>query len=107
MGISNAERKLQELLAQGYENELVEFKEAKNQYDFNKLGKYFSALSNEANLQAKKAAFLVFGVRDTQLIVGTKFRIDAPKRNSLKAEIANHTTGNIIFIEIHEVITEE
>lgn len=27
------------------ENEIVEFKEAKNGYDFTKLGKYFSALS--------------------------------------------------------------
>jgi ATP-dependent DNA helicase RecG len=32
------------------ENEILEFKEAKNNYDFDKLGKYFSALSNEANL---------------------------------------------------------
>ncbi len=47
--------KLKELLL-GYENEIVEFKEAKIQYDFNKLGKYFSALSNEANLKGKRAA---------------------------------------------------
>jgi ATP-dependent DNA helicase RecG len=33
------------------ENEVVEFKEAKNGYDFTKLGKYFSALCNEANLK--------------------------------------------------------
>jgi hypothetical protein len=33
------------------ENEIVEFKEAKPGYDFNKIGKYFSALSNEANLK--------------------------------------------------------
>jgi ATP-dependent DNA helicase RecG len=32
------------------ENEVVEFKEAKNNYDFSKLGKYFSALSNGMNL---------------------------------------------------------
>lgn len=35
------------------ETELVEFKEAKNNFDFDKLGKYFSALSNEAALKNK------------------------------------------------------
>lgn len=44
------------------ENEIVEFKEAKNGYDFNKLGKYLSALSNEANLKGKPYAWLVFDV---------------------------------------------
>ena len=33
------------------ENEYVEYKEAKNNFDFNELGRYFSALSNGANLQ--------------------------------------------------------
>jgi len=40
------------------ENEIVEFKDAKAGYDFNKLGKYFSALSNEANLKGKPYAWL-------------------------------------------------
>ncbi|RYZ95967.1 MAG: hypothetical protein EOO68_17660, partial [Moraxellaceae bacterium] len=46
------------------ENEIVEFKEAKNSYDFLKLGKYFSALSNEANLCDKPFGWLVFGIKD-------------------------------------------
>lgn len=32
------------------ENECVEFKRAKNNFDVDTLGKYFSALGNEANL---------------------------------------------------------
>lgn len=40
--------KLHQLLALQSENEIVGFKEANNNYDFKKLGKYFSALSNEA-----------------------------------------------------------
>ena len=47
-----------------HENEVVEFKGAENNYDFDKLGKYFSALSNEANLREKDFAWLVFGVHD-------------------------------------------
>ena len=33
-----------------FENEVIEFKEARSNYSFNDIGKYFSALSNEANL---------------------------------------------------------
>ena len=40
-------RKLQDMMAH-HENEVVEFKEAKTTYNFNDIGKYFSALSNEA-----------------------------------------------------------
>ena len=45
-----------------YEDEIVEFKKAENNIDFDDLGKYFSALSNEANLRDKDFAWLVFGV---------------------------------------------
>ena len=45
------------LCAQGHENEVVEFKEAKTSYDAEKLGRYFSALSNEANLQKQDRAW--------------------------------------------------
>lgn len=86
------------------ENEVVEFKEAKNTYDFNKLGKYFSALSNEANLKGKPYAWLIFGVENSKhAIVGTKFRIQRKDLDSLKSEIANKTTNRITFVEIHEL----
>lgn len=76
MSTSNfIEGKLQELISQSYENEVVEFKEAKNQYDFNKIGRYFSALSNEANLLGRKSAWLVFGIRDKdKSIIDIKYR---------------------------------
>ena len=54
--MSPAER-LQALLGGDGENEIVEFKEAKKNYDFRKLGKYVSALSNEANLKGKDSAW--------------------------------------------------
>jgi ATP-dependent DNA helicase RecG len=47
-----------------HETEWVEFKEARNQYDFNKLGRYFSSLANEANLKNESCGWLVFGVID-------------------------------------------
>jgi len=86
------------------ENEVVEFKEAKNNYDFSKLGKYFSALSNEANLNGKPYAWLVFGIENKHHdIVSSNFRPHRKDLDSLKGEIANKTTNRITFIEIYEL----
>ena len=38
-----------EKLIENWESEVVEFKEANNDFDKDKIGKYFSAISNEAN----------------------------------------------------------
>ena len=102
---SNPERldKLSTLLALPHETEWLEFKEAKNSYDFDKLGQYFSALSNEARLKNRPCGWLIFGVRDDHTVCGTSFRPNPSKLNGLKQEVANHT-GNITFEEIHEVI---
>lgn len=95
---------LDNLCSLSAENEIVEFKEAKNSYDFSKLGKYFSALSNEANLKGKPFAWLVFGVEDKKhSVVGTNFRLQRKDLDSLKGEIAKKTTNGISFIEIYEV----
>lgn len=86
------------------ETEIVEFKEAKDSYDFKKLGKYFSALSNEANLKGQPYAWLVFGIENKKhAIVGSKFRPNRKDLDSLKSEIAEKITNRITFIEIYEI----
>lgn len=95
---------LNDLRSLDSENEIVEFKEAKNNYDFTKLGKYFSALSNEANLCSKPYGWLVFGVKDNDhSIVGTQYRSERKDLDKLKGELANKTTNRISFIEIYEL----
>jgi ATP-dependent DNA helicase RecG len=47
--------RLQELLLLPAETEWVEFKEAKSNLDFDDIGRYFSALSNEARLNGETA----------------------------------------------------
>ena len=59
---SELQSNLRELMALPGETEWVEFKEAKNNFDFDDLGRYFSALSNEANLKGQPAGWLIFGV---------------------------------------------
>ena len=86
------------------ENEVIEFKEARNNFDFRKIGKYFSALSNEANLKQKETAWLVFGVVDSSReIVGSAYRIQRKELERLKKEVADKITANITFVEIHEL----
>ena len=56
------------------ENECVEFKKAENNYDVDNLGKYFSALGNEANLKNKQYSWIVFGVDNkTHKLTNTNF----------------------------------
>ncbi len=95
---------LNELRALPVETEWLEFKEAKTQFDSNKLGQYFSAIANEANLKDREYGWLIFGVEDKQRkIVGTAFRNTPTQLESLKKEIADKTTGRITFLDIFEV----
>jgi len=97
--------KLRELIELPAETEWVEFKEAKNNFDFNELGRYFSALSNEANLKGKPAGWLLFGVTDKlpRKLCGSNYRLHPPGLNKLKLEISNETNHQITFTEIHEI----
>ncbi|MGR3178705.1 MAG: RNA-binding domain-containing protein [Candidatus Anammoxibacter sp.] len=92
---------LQQLLNASTETEILEFKEAKNQYAKNKLGKYFSALSNEANLKGKPNAWILFGVNNKKEIAGTD--INDKQINEYKVEMANHTSPALSFVDVHKL----
>lgn len=97
---------LQNLLAHS-ENEVVEFKKAENNFDFDDLGKYFSALSNEANLREHPFAWLVFGIDNkTHNVVGTSYKDGEVALNKLKQDMSQHTSDNLVFREIVPVIVE-
>ena len=96
-----------EKLIDNWENEVVEFKEANNDFDKDKIGRYFSAISNESNLKNMQYGWLVFGVRDKdKAIVGSNYRTKGNGLEKLKEEIAKNTTGGISFIDIFEVFVE-
>lgn len=85
----------------GFEDECVEFKRAKNEFDIDKLGKYFSAISNEATLKNKQYGWIIFGIDDkTHEICGTNYNYDN-NFNRVKKQIADNTTDNASFIEIY------
>ena len=94
--------KIEELLSDP-ETEVVEYKEAKNDFHFNDIGKYFSALSNEANLKSKGEAWLLFGVTNDRKVIGTSYR-DKGNLQFLKKEIVNNTNERMTFMEIYEII---
>ena len=93
-------------MVQSFENEVVEFKEARSNYSFNNIGKYFSALSNEANLRGLQEAWLIFGISDDKRYVGTEFRRQGSLQ-SLKKEIVNGTNERLTFLEIYELTLEK
>lgn len=93
-------------MIESFESEVIEFKEARINYSFNDIGKYFSALSNEANLRGLQEAWLVFGVSDDKRYVGTEFRKQGNLQN-LKKEIVNGTNERLTFLEIYELTIEK
>lgn len=93
-------------MIESFESEVIEFKEARTNYSFNDIGKYFSALSNEANLRGLQEAWLVFGVSDDKRYVGTEFRKQG-NLQSLKKEIVNGTNERLTFLEIYELTIEK
>jgi ATP-dependent DNA helicase RecG len=76
---------------------------------FEELGKYFSALSNEANIKGKDWGWLVLGVTDKppRQIVGSNYRQQPKDREQLKHEIARHTNNGITFRDIHEITVSQ
>lgn len=86
----------------GFESEIVEFKEAKSNYSFNDIGKYFSALSNEAHIRGYQEAWLIFGISNDKKFVGTEFRKQGSLQN-LKKELVNGTNERLTFMEIYEL----
>jgi ATP-dependent DNA helicase RecG len=92
---------LNRLLTATVETEVLEFKEAKNTYSKDKLGQYFSALGNEANLRGRSCAYLLFGVRNDRTVVGTS--ISDAQLNEFKKEMADHTSPRLSFLEVHRV----
>lgn len=96
-------QKLTDLIAT-WENEVVEFKEASNDYDTDKIGRYFSALANEANLRDADAGWLVFGVNNkTRDVVGTSYRPERERLDGLKHQIAQGADPSTTFRQIHEL----
>lgn len=101
MDVQHLTQLLSQLIAT-WENEVVEFKQAGNDYDTDKIGEYFSALSNEANLRNAERAWLVFGVSNkTRSIIGSDYRLETERLHSLKNQIAQATEPSITLREIH------
>lgn len=94
-------RQLFHSLIQHKESEVVEFKKAENNFDFDDLGKYFSALSNEANLRGLPFAWLVFGYDEKRHeTIGTSYKDGEGALNKLKHDLTNNMSDGQTFREI-------
>lgn len=91
-------------LLTAWESEVVEFKQAGKDYSTDKIGEYFSALANEANLRGLEKAWLVFGVNNKfRTIAGSDYRLDHERLQSTKMQMAENTEPSITFRNIHEL----
>ena len=106
--VKNAEYyEILENLMERWEYEIVEFKEAKGGYDTDKIGRYFSAISNEANLRQQQYGWLIFGVGEQdkeKQVVGTSFKKgDKSLLERFKYEISRDTANGMTFYDIIEI----
>ena len=107
MNPQTLQRLLDDLIAR-WESEVVEFKQAGKDYDTDKVGEYFSALSNEANLRSAESSWLVFGVNDkSRSVVGSDYRTQADRLQNLKMQISQDTQPKITLRNIHELHTPQ
>ena len=93
-------------LMERWEYEIVEFKSATGQYSPDKIGRYFSAISCEANLKQQQYGWFVLGVSETEIkhVVGTAFKKGDPMLlEQFKYEISQDTTDGITFMTIVEL----
>lgn len=106
MGQIQLQACLKKLIAD-WENEVVEFKSVGDSYSTSDIGKYFSALSNEANLPDCERAWLVFGVENkSRQVVGSDYRRGKERLHGLKHQIAQDSSPSVTLREIHELETE-
>ena len=93
-------------LMENWEDEIVEFKTASGQYSTDKIGQYFSAISNEANLMNQQYGWFVLGVSETDKkhVVGTAFKEGPPQLlGKFKYDISKDITDGMTFMEIIEL----
>ncbi len=101
------EDKLNKLI-EVWENEVIEFKEANNDYSTDKIGRYFSALSNESNIRGYEQGWLIFGINNkSRTVVGSDYRKNTERLQSLKNQIAENTEPSITIRNIHELNTKK
>ena len=96
---------LLDTLIECWENEVVEFKRGKREFSLSDIGKYFSAISNEANLRGQSFGWLVFGIDDkTRQVIGTDYKAKSSERiQAVSQQISQDTQPTITFRNIFEL----
>ncbi|MEQ1685369.1 MAG: ATP-binding protein [Burkholderiaceae bacterium] len=92
------------------ETEWLDFKEARQTFDIDELGRYVSALANEANLHGRRCGWLILGVKDRRdpltglrPISGSAFKTGVAAMNALKLQVAQGTSPSMSFLRVGEL----
>lgn len=110
MDLAAASQLCDQLRAMPAEVEWLDFKEARDSFNVEDLGRYVSALANEANLHDQPCAWLILGVGDRRdpasglrPVVGSRFKVGVPALNALKLLVAQCTTPSVTFAQAIEL----
>lgn len=90
-------------LLAGRENEVVEFKAAREQFSADKTGEYVSALSNEANLRDLPYGWLILGIDNEGRACGTSSLPDRQRQQSLKHHVQQGIDQGLTIREVYEI----
>ncbi len=96
---------LLDTLIKDWESEVVEFKRGKKEFSLSDIGKYFSAIANEANLREQKFGWLVFGIDDkARQVIGTDYKSNNSERiQAVSQQISQEMQPTITFRNIFEL----
>lgn len=97
----DADAILDMILQSPHENEVLEFKDRRT-LNKDEMGQYFSALSNEANLNKVPFAWMVFGITDSGEVVNSNIFDTMESRNKLRKYISEQCSNRLSYIDMLE-----
>lgn len=97
----DADTILNVILQSPHENEVLEFKDRKT-LNKDEMGQYFSALSNEANLNKVPFAWMIFGITDSGEVVNSNIFDTVESRNKLRKYVSEQCSNRLSYTDIIE-----
>lgn len=99
--VVDADTILNVILQSPHENEVLEFKDRKT-LNKDEMGQYFSALSNEANLNKVPFAWMIFGITDSGEVVNSNIFDTVESRNKLRKYVSEQCSNRLSYTDIIE-----
>ena len=101
----DADSIMEHILQSAHESEIIEFKDRKT-LGRDDIGRYFSALSNEARLNDSESAWLIFGISDSGEIHNSDYLSSVESRNDITHYVSEQTSNGLSFTGLYEYFVD-